>query len=483
MKRLRNDAVLYLDPTTWSSVGRTSMNADQLPDTWLLTNLGAIVDYGKTSKIEPDEISAQTWVLELEDVEKDTSRVVARLTQAERQSKSTKNRFDTGDVLYGKLRPYLNKVVIADAPGCCTTEIIPLKAGAQLDNRYLFYWLKHPDFLGHVEAESHGMNMPRLGTEAGKAAPFVLAPRSEQTRIADKLDAVLARVDACRDRLDRIPAILKRFRQSTLAAATAGKLTEDWRLECGLGDAWTATDVQSVARVGTGSTPLRSNPAFFTSSGTPWITSAATSQSVVFAAEEFVTYSAITSHRLKLFPAGTLLVAMYGEGKTRGQVTELGIAATINQACAAIVVDEGLARRAFVKLALQANYYEMRELAEGGNQPNLNLSKIKEFPLQLPSLEEQTEVVHRVESLFAFADRLEARYAAARAQVEKLTPATLAKAYCGELVPQDPGDEPAEVLLERIRARRGDVAADDLKRGRKKLQSGIQRFHGNKVDA
>jgi len=94
----------------------------------------------------------------------------------------------------------------------------------------------------------------------------------------------------------------------------------------------------------------------------------------------------------------------------------------------------------------------MRELAEGGNQPNLNLSKVKEFPLSLPDLVEQTEIVRRVETLFAFADRLEARYTTARTQVEKLTPSLLAKAFRGELVPQDPNDEPASVLLERIAA-------------------------------
>lgn len=157
---------------------------------------------------------------------------------------------------------------------------------------------------------------------------------------------------------------------------------------------------------------------------------------------------------------------MYGEGKTRGQVTELGIPATINQACAAIVVNEEKVIRNYLKLALQANYFEMRELAEGGNQPNLNLSKIKEFPLPLPSMAEETEIVRRVETLIAYADRLEVRYAAARAQVEKLTPALLAKAFRGELVPQDPNDEPASVLLERIRA--ACAATPKPQRGRRK---------------
>ena len=297
-----------------------------------------------------------------------------------------------------------------------------LRPSGEISAKYFGHYFSSDAYRTTVSAMARGVNINNLKRDHFEALVVPFAPRNEQTRIADKLDAVLARVDACRSRLDRIPAILKNLRQSVLGAATSGRLTEDWRVDHGVGDAWFATDVQSVARVGTGSTPLRSNLAFFTSSGTPWITSAATSQSAVFAADEFVTDTAIAAHRLKLFPVGTLLVAMYGEGKTRGQVTELGIAATINQACAAIVVDENLAKKAFVKIVLQANYYEMRELAEGGNQPNLNLSKVKEFRLPLPSLEEQTEIVRRVESLFAFADRLETRYTAARVQVENLTP-------------------------------------------------------------
>jgi len=479
-----------------------------LPDSWLTCTLGDVINYGTTQKSEPVEIPDDAWVLELEDIEKDTSKVLQRLTFRQRQSKSTKNCFAKGDILYGKLRPYLNKVVRADQDGCCTTEIVPIKPNEIVEGAYLFHWLKTPAFIHYVTSVSHGLNMPRLGTEAGKQAPFVLAPLNEQKRIADKLDAVLARVDACRDRLDRIPAILKRFRQSVLAAATSGKLTEDWRTErvgwadegsptneaeeprwasqaqpnlraardsaqlryavtVDEADGWTSTDVQTVAQVGTGSTPLRSNQAFFSATGTPWVTSAATAKPIVLAADEFVTDAAIVAHRLKKFPAGTLLVAMYGEGKTRGQVSELGIEATISQACAAVVVDEKRAQKEFVKLALQANYLEMRGLAEGGNQPNLNLSKIKEFPLRLPSRDEQTEIVRRVESLFAYADRLEARYAAARAQVGKLAPAMLAKAFRGELVPQDPNDEPASVLLARIRAQCGEQAANKPKRGRK----------------
>ena len=435
-----------------------------LPTTWVETNLGTVVPYGATIKAEPEELTPDTWVLELEDIEKDTTKVLQRLTFSERQSRSTKNRFDAGDVLYGKLRPYLNKVAFAEQPGVCTTEIVPIKPNDAVNGRYLFHWLRHPKFLVYVTEVSHGVNMPRLGTEAGRQAPFVLAPKNEQKRIADKLDAVLTRVDTVNTRMARVAAILKRFRQSVLADATSGRLTKDWRTTVGTANDWPHIDVQSVAHVGTGSTPLRSNPTFFSSVGTPWVTSAATGNELVQNATEFVTQAAITAHRLKVYPPGTLLVAMYGEGKTRGQVTELGISATINQACAAIVVDEAKMLRSFVKLGLQANYFEMRVLAEGGNQPNLNLAKIKGFPLPYPPLNEQAEIVRRVATLFAFADRLEARLQTAQTATERLTPALLAKAFRGEMVPQDPNDEPASELLRRMQQ---EAPSTSTRRGRK----------------
>jgi len=370
-----------------------------------------------------------------------------------------------GDVLVSMTRPNLNAVAIVpeELAGHIASTGFDVLRAAEIDPRWVFYTVRSTRFIERMGELVQGALYPAIRGKDIRSYDIPLAPLPEQKRIADKLDSVLARVDACRDRLDRLPALLKRFRQSILAAATSGRLTEDWRYPKNA-DEWRNTDIQSVAKVGTGSTPLRSTANFYAESGTPWVTSAATSQEVVRDAEQFVTNDAIVAHRLKTYPVGTLLVAMYGEGKTRGQVTELGIPATINQACAAVVVDETLALKAFVKFALQANYLAMRELAEGGNQPNLNLSKIKEFPLALPPLPEQAEIVHRVELLFAFADRLEARLAAARKQVGQLTPALLAKAFRGELVAQDPADEPAAELLKRLAAQR--AAAPKVKRGR-----------------
>lgn len=202
-----------------------------LPKGWLECQLGEVVEYGKTNKIEPIDIPENTWMLELEDIEKDTSKLLKRLSFSERLSKSTKNCFKKGDVLYGKLRPYLNKVIIADQAGFCTTEIVPISPNSIVYGGYLFYWFKNSDFLEYVESVSHGIQMPRLGTEAGLKAPFRLAPLAEQKRIVTKLDNLFAHTRLAREELDHIPKLIERYKQAILSAAFRGDLTADWRKE------------------------------------------------------------------------------------------------------------------------------------------------------------------------------------------------------------------------------------------------------------
>ena len=313
----------------------------------------------------------------------------------------------------------------------------------------LMYRLRADAESGRLAEAFTGTTIKHLTGESLARYRISIPPTGEQHRLVQKISNILGRADACRLKLDRAHQNLKRFRETVLEAAISGRLTREWRNGHENAGEWVSTDIRSIARVGTGSTPSRSHSNFYSASGTPWITSAATSRPVVYQAQEFVTEAAIKAHRLRVFPIGTLLVAMYGEGKTRGQVTELGMQATINQACAAVIVDSSIARKEFVKLVLQANYMQMRALAEGGNQPNLNLSKIKQFPLSLPPMAEQEEIVGRVEELFALADSLQRRHEHALSQVIELTPSVLAKAFRGELVPQDPNDEPAARMLEQ----------------------------------
>lgn len=165
----------------------------ELPSNWAWARLGAITNFGAT--IKKGSIGDDAWVLDLEDIEKDTSRLIRRVRFSERNSLSEKNSFAKGDVLYGKLRPYLNKVLVADDDGFCTTEILPFKCYGPADSHYFRVVLTSPFFLSYVNAKSYGMKMPRLGTEDGRRALFPLPPLAEQRRIVAKVNELMALCD------------------------------------------------------------------------------------------------------------------------------------------------------------------------------------------------------------------------------------------------------------------------------------------------
>src|SRR5690554_3173471 len=426
----------------------------KLPQEWLQIQLGDVASYGKTQKCELSDVTDDTWVLELEDIEKDSSRIISRKTAKERPFKSTKNRFERGNVLYGKLRPYLNKVVVADTDGVCTTEIIPLDSEPFVLNRYLFHWLKTRNFLNYVNDVSYGVNMPRLGTKDGVAAPFVLAPLAEQKVIADKLDTLLTQVENTKARLERIPQILKRFRQSVLAAAVSGRLTE--MPPASATERVTLGQIAVDIRYGTskkcsesaGSTPVLRIPNI----GDGYI-----NQNNL----KFADFDEKERAKLALEQGDLLLIRSNGSldlvGKTAlAQDKDIGL--LFAGYLIRVRLDNQIADPAYVSLCLRspetrAIIEEKAKSTSGVN--NINSKELASLELSLPSTEIQQEIVRRVDQLFAHADRIEQQVNNALARVNNLTQSILAKAFRGELTEQwrrnNPelisGENSAEALL------------------------------------
>ena len=197
-----------------------------LPSNWVWAALGSIFLYDAGAKREPNTLDPSLWLLELEDIEKETGRLVARLRTSERASQSTKSEFQVGDILYGKLRPYLNKVLVADEPGYSTTEIVAIRHFIPFCSAYCALALRRPDFVNYVSRLGQGTKMPRLRTEDAIVAPFPLPPLAEQHRIVAKVDELIAlcdRLEAAqckreqrRDRL--IAASLNRINQPAPSA-------------------------------------------------------------------------------------------------------------------------------------------------------------------------------------------------------------------------------------------------------------------------
>lgn len=167
---------------------------DALPETWELCCLGDVCDYGDCINVDTADIADDAWILDLEDIEKDTGAVIKKVTKAQRSSASTKHRFYSGQVLYSKLRPYLNKVVLSDADGYCTSEIIPLKFDRCVLPEYARYYLMSPTFLAYADRCSYGVKMPRMGTADGKKAIIPLPPLVEQKRIAKTIELLFSQL-------------------------------------------------------------------------------------------------------------------------------------------------------------------------------------------------------------------------------------------------------------------------------------------------
>lgn len=443
----------------------------EIPASWLELALGEVIDYGRTVKAEPSEIPADAWVLELEDIEKDTSQLLQRLTFAERQSKSTKNRFATGDVLYGKLRPYLNKVLIANQDGYCTTEIVPLKPNLAINERYLFYWLKHPEFLSYVESVSHGIQMPRLGTEAGLKAPLILAPVNEQRRIVAKLDRLFARSRSAREELERIPKLCDRYKQVVLAAAYSGRLTAAWRENQASHNmnpeiinterdekGWLNLKAGDVCSVQCGSTP-KGKP--FTEKGdVPYLkVYNIVDQKISFDYRpQFIPYE-VHQKELKrcITLPGDVLMNIVGPplGKV-AIVTNQFDEWNINQALVLFRPKEIIMKEYLYYFLREGQFVRKVEHETKGSvgQINISLTQCRNCVIPIPSLKEQKEIVQQIEKLFKALDLMAQEYQKASKLLDRLDQATLAKAFRGELVPQDPNDEPAAALLERILAER-----------------------------
>ena len=306
-----------------------------------------------------------------------------------------------------------------------------------------------------------------------------LAPEAEQARIAEKLDELLAQVDTLKARIDGIPALLKRFRQSVLAAAVSGRLTEEWRAVGAEKNAnyqsievrepwshtidaptnWTPHIFEDVITLVGGSQPPKSEFIYEEAPGLVRLI-----QIRDYKSDNHTVFIRRDATK-KFCSADDVMIGRYGPPIF--QILR-GLAGAYNVALMKAVPLVGVLQNEYMYRYLQD--YKILNFVEAGSdrtagQSGVNKAFLEKYPIFLPPLAEQTEIVRRVEQLFTFADQLETKVASAKSRIDHLTQSILAKAFRGELVPQDPNDEPASVLLERIKTQR--AAAPKAKRGRK----------------
>jgi len=370
---------------------------------------------------------------------------------------------------------------------CIGRGLAAIRPRAEIPTRYLLFYLRSIE--AWLATQGTGSTFTAISKSDLEQLRVRLAPLAEQRRIVGKLEKLLGQVDACQQRLAKIPVLLKRFRQAVLAAACSGRLTADWREKettDGTDDSDRKTSVESAKSVvqslsgndtesaegfvdlpetwqwrktgklftvETGTTPPKKQPANYslTPSVCPFFKPTDLDAGAqVCEAREWISEQG--EEHARLLPAMTVCVTSIGA--TIGKTGLLRVRGATNQQINSILPTEGIEPK-FTFFYCCSPYFQRRIVEESSSTtlPIINKGRFEELEFPLPPLPEQQEIVRRVESLFALADQIEARLSSAQRQVDALTPSLLARAFAGKLVPQDPNNEPATVLLERIRAR------------------------------
>ena len=429
--------------------------------------------------------------------------------------------FVEGDVLFAKITPCMENGKVAVVPplsthiGFGSTEFHVLRSAGAVEPKWVGYHLSQLQFRRAARQDMTGSaGQLRVQSSWLAGAGIPVAPIAEQRRVIQRIDELLSDLDAGVLELVTAKRKLSQYRQSLLKAAVEGALTAEWRernppQETGAellarilrerrarwevrqlarfkaqgkaapkdwqskyGDraapdaselppvpaAWVYASIGQCFEVSVGATPSR-KAADYWCGDVPWVSSGEVRFNHISATRETITEQGLANSSTQINPAGSVMLGMIGEGKTRGQVAILDIDAANNQNCAAIWVPETDVPPEFIYCWLWSRYDETRRGSSGNNQPALNKRLVEAMPMPLAPVAEMREVVERLSVQLTGIEAQEReighllRLAAAQRQN------ILRAAFAGQLVPQDPADEPASALLARIRAERAQRPA------------------------
>jgi type I restriction enzyme S subunit len=383
-------------------------------------------------------------------------------------------RLKRGDILFNNTNSpaWVGKTAFVDTDDelAFSNHMTRLRVFDGVDARFVARQLHFVCRAGYFEHQcKKHVNQASINREfLAESTPFVLPPTAEQQRIAEKLDSLLSRVDLCRERLDNVRTILKRFRQSVLAAATSGKLTKDWRDKNRVLHEWQRRPLSDlILGLEQGWSPKCEN--FPSKDSEHWgVIKTTAIQALRFDETENKQLPRALEPRPRFeLQADDILITRAGPR------VRCGVACHIPRVRPKLILCdkayrfravESLVRPEYLATALNAPEVvtAIDKLKTGISESGMNLTQTKFMELEIPcpTLQEQNEILRLVKSLFVLADAVETHFREASSHIEQLVPTVLSKAFLGELVPQDPNDEPASVLLDQIRDRNQTQATE-----------------------
>ncbi|WP_160329487.1 restriction endonuclease subunit S [Methanofollis ethanolicus] len=315
-----------------------------------------------------------------------------------------------GDVIFGKRRAYQRKVAIADFDCICSAHAMVLQPKEDVIIREIFpFFLQSDLFMNRAVQISVGGLSPTINWKDLAGQEFPLPPIEEQRRIAGVLRAaedVIVKDEALVAEAEHYKQVMMR---ELFSKGIGHEEFHSIRKLGVLPKIWTVKKLGEISTITSGGTPNRKVKTYWNGE-IPWIKTGEVNYNVIMDTEEKITQEGLDNSSAKVVPPGTLLMALYGEGVTRGRVAITGIAAAINQACA-VIFCEDIVLMKYLYYNISYRYNDIRDLSGGANQKNLNISIIKDILIPLPPLPEQRQIA-------AILSAIDDTIAAARGSVE-----------------------------------------------------------------
>ncbi|WP_061565069.1 restriction endonuclease subunit S [Heyndrickxia coagulans] len=443
----------------------------EVPGNWVWTKLGKIANYHNGKAFKPTDWS-------------DKGRPIIRIQDLTGTNKGEPHFFEgqidkkheikSGDLLIS-WSATLGAYIWKGEEAVLNQHIF--KVESFINKKYHYYLMQN--LISSLYSKTHGSGMVHVTKKVFDEIPVPLPNLKEQKRIADKVERLLSKIDEAKRLIEEAKETFELRRAAILDKAFRGELTRKWReenkniedaeslyvkikesqsirrkvskeinikdLRYSIPSTWKWVRLGDVFTITSGGTPKRTIPEYY-EGNIPWIKTGEIKWNAINESEEQITPEAVANSSAKLLPPNTVLVAMYGQGLTRGRAAILSVEATCNQAVCALLPNDYIAPE-FIFYYFMEGYQRFRQVAKGGNQENLSVSLISDFIFPLPPLEEQRVIITTLQNIFKKESKIKD---VIKINTDEIKQSILSKAFRGELGTNDPTEESAIELLKEV---------------------------------
>ena len=415
----------------------------KVPGNWCWVRLGLLL---QSSKEKTENFSdANLKYVGLEHIQKDSGIIAYDSAGG---IKSLKNVFHSQQILYGKLRPYLNKHDIATFDGVCSTDILVFNIASVTIPKFVNFFLDQDTFIEYAVSNSKGINLPRISESIVLNAKCPLPPFSEQQRIVDRIESLFAKLDEAKqkaqDALDRFET----RKAAILHKAFTGELTAQWRKEHGVGmESWERLKLGEIGTLERGRSQHRprNDPRLF-GGPYPFIQTGDVASANVYITEHHQTLSKFGMEQSRMFSSGTLCITI---AANIGDVAILSYDCCFPDSVVGFIPNSRSISK-FVYYMMSVLQKELEDNAPATAQKNINLKTLNAVEINIPPVIEQTEIVRLLDDLLAKEQQAKEATEGVLEQIDLIKKAILARAFRGELGTNDPSEESAVELLKKV---------------------------------